>query len=271
MRFTDIREAISLTEAKIGDRTLSRALRPLLAAGQLRRRAEGKFSYYGLVVQKADAVRAFARAEGAAIESAGTSGGWGDGAEGWAVFGVPPIVPHRFRSRFKRECLRHQGRLRAVLDEVWDEWIDAVLKPARRRVPKGIYVAGEKGILKLLEIQLQGIEGIAYSSRIWQLVEQTVPGTLASFQKSLFPNAASGVPIGEGISLLVSKVSGQPIEEVRTQVEDGLGLVQKRIQMAANAFKPLWDALTVKEQERAGRRLQSASAMTASLTSVVHV
>jgi len=270
LRFTEIRAAISLTEAKIGDRTLSRALRSLLAVGHLKKKTEGKFSFYGLVIQKPELVKAFARAEGAAIESAGTIGGWGDGTEGWAVFGVPPIVPRRFRSRVRSECLHHQDALREVLEDVWDEWIDGILKPARRRVPKAVYKTGERGILRLLEIQLQGIEGLAYSARLWQLVEQTVPGTLTSFRKSLFPNATSEVPIGEGISLLASKVTGQPIEEVRPEVEKALGLVQKQIQKAANSFKPLWDALTPKEQERAGTRLQAASAITANLTSVVH-
>lgn len=270
LRFTEIRDAVSATEAAIGDRTLSRALKALLAAGQLKRKVEGKSSLYGLVILKPDLVKAFARAEGAAVESAGSIGGWGDGTQGWAVFGVPPIVPRRFRSRMKEACYRHQETMREVLYDVWDEWADAVLKPARKRVSRSEYKAGERGLLKLFEIQLQGIEGLAYSSRLLRLVEQTVPGTVSSFQKSIFPNASAQIPIGEGLALIASKISGQPLEEVRPEVERGLDLAQKQAQRAAALFKPIWDTLTPKEQERAGRRLQVASLMTASLTSVVH-
>lgn len=270
LRFTQIREAISGSEGHIGDRTLSRALRALVGKGQLRRREEGRATFYSLVITRPVQISAFARAEASSIESAGSIGAWGESFEGWAVFGIPEIVPRKFRARLRAECLRHQIVLRKVLDEVLDDYVESILRPARKRVSAKIYQAGEKGILKLLEIQLVGIEGIAYSSRVWQLVEKTVPGTLAAFQKSMLPNVAPEIPIGEGIAMVVSKLGGLPIEDVRPEVDKELARLQKRVENAAAAVRPLWESLTKAEQERAGRRLQAASAMAATLTSVVH-
>jgi len=270
LRFTQIRDAVSANEGKIGDRTLSRTLKSLLSSGQLTRREEGKAALYGLVIPKPALVKAFARAEGAAIESAGAIGGWGDGSEGWAVFGVPESVPHKYRGLLRAECLRHRASLRDVLDDVLSEYIDSVLRPARKRVSRNVYKAGAKGINDLLEIQLLGIEGVTYSSRIWQLVESTVPGTLNAFRKTVIPGVTPEIPLGEGVALVVSKIGGVPIEEVRQEVEKELGQVQKRVEAAAASFKPLWESLTHAEQERASRRLQAASTMTAALTSVVH-
>ena len=270
LRFTQIRDAVSAGEGKIGDRTLSRALKSLLNSSQLKKRQEGRASLYGLVIPRSALVNAFARAEGAAVESAGAIGGWGDGSEGWAVFGVPEGVPRKYRGRLKTECLRHQTSLREVLRRCPSEYVNSVLRPARKRLPRKVYKAGEKGILNLLEIQLFGIEGVAYSSRMWQLVEKTVPGTLAAFRKTMLPNISPEIPVGEGIALVLSKLGGVPIEEVRQEVERELGRLQKRAEAAAASVKPLWEALTHAEQERASRRLQAASAMTATLTSVVH-
>lgn len=270
LRFTQIRDAVSADEGKIGDRTLSRTLKSLLSSGQLKKREEGKASLYGLVIPKPALVKAFAHAEGAGVEWAGTIGGWGDGSEGWAVFGVPEGVPRKYRSRLRKECLRHQASLREVLDEVLSEYVDAVLRPARKRVLPKVYKAGEKGLARLLEIQLLGIEGVAYSSRIWQLVERTVPGTLAAFRKTMFPGVSPEIPVGEGIALVISKLGSVPIESVRPEVEIELGRLQKQVEEAAASVGPLWESLTHSEQERASRRLHTASTMTAALTSVVH-
>jgi hypothetical protein len=270
LRFTQIREAVTANEGKIGDRTLSRTLKSLLTSGQLKRREEGKAALYGLVIPKPALVKAFARAEGAAVEAAGTVGGWGDGSEGWAVFGVPENVPRKYRGKLRTECLRHQSFLRDILDEILGEYVDSVLQPARRRVSRKTYRAGEKGLDDLLEIQLLGIEGVVYSSRIWQLVEKTVPGTLDAFRKTVLPGVTPEIPVGEGVALVVSKLGGVPIEEVRPEVERELGRVQRRVEAAAAAVRPLWESLTKAEQERASRRLQAASTMAAALTSIVH-
>ena len=270
LRFTEIQRAVSVSEGRIGDRTLSRALKALQAAGQLRKRAEGRASLYGLIIQPAEMLKSLARAEGSAVESEGAIGGWGDALEGWAVFGIPEVVPRRFQRRIRRECRRHQEEIRDVLYEIWDECLDAVLKPSQRRVSRSVFSAGREGILKIFEIQLLGVEGFASSSRLWRIVENVAPGTLSSFRKSIAGNQTSEIPIGEGIALLLSNIGAGPIEETRPQVEREMKRVQDRLQRAAVAFTPLWEALTPKEQERAGRRLQATSAMTASLTSVVH-
>lgn len=270
LRFTQIREAITGSEGRIGDRTLSRALKILLAQGQLRKREEGRAAYYALVVSKSAKVTAYARAEGAAIESAGSIGAWGEPVEGWAVFGIPEIVPRKYRARLRAGCLKHQVFLREVLDDVLDDYVDSVLSPAKKRVSAKVYRAGEAGIMKLLEIQLVGIEGIAYSSRVWQLVEKTVPGTLAAFQKSMLPQVTPEIPIGEGIAMVVSKLGSLPMDGVKPEVDRKLHRLQKRVEGAAASVKPLWDSLTRTEKDRASRRLQAASAMTATLTSVVH-
>jgi DNA-binding transcriptional ArsR family regulator len=270
LRFSQIRQAVSTAEVPIGDRTLSRALKELTAKGQLKKRQEGRATFYSLVVPKSTKLTAFARAESASVAFAGSVGAWGDSTEGWAVFGVPEGVPRRYRSRLRAECLRHQASLRDVLDDVLNEYVDSVLRPARKRVSPKLYKAGVKGINDLLEIQLLGIEGVAYTSRIWQLVEKTVPGTMTAFRKSMLPGVSPEIPLGEGISLVVSKLGGVPIEDVRPEVDKELSRLQRRVEAAAASVKPLWDSLTQSERERAGRRLEAASKMIAALTSVVH-
>jgi DNA-binding transcriptional ArsR family regulator len=270
LRFSQLGEAISAAEGRIGDRTLSRALKALVASGQLRRRQEGRATFYRLVLPKSAQISAYARAEGASVESAGSIGAWGEPLEGWAVFGVPEIVPRKYRRQVRAECLRHQTALREVLDDVLNEFVDSVLRPAKKRVHPKVYRAGEKAITRLLEIQLVGVEGIAYSSRLWQLVEHTVPGTLSAYRKSILPNVSPEVSLGEGIALVISKLGGIRLEEVRPEIEKELVRLQRRVDLAAASFKPLWEALTRAEQERAGRRLEAASKMTAAMTSVVH-
>jgi hypothetical protein len=270
LRFTEIRSAVSVGEGPIGDRTLSRALRSLLSSGQLKHRREGRASLYGLVISRTARVQAISRAEAAAIELSGAIGGWGDGSAGWSVFGVPDGVPRKYRAHLRAECLHHQEALRDILYGILDEYIDAVLRPTRSRVPRKVYQRGQKGLAQLLELQLLGIEGVAYTSRIWRIVEKTVPGTLDAVRRVVLPGITPEIPVGEGIALVVSKLGGVPIEEVRRDVEKELARLQNKVEQAAASVKPLWNALTDSEQERAGRRLQAASTMAAALTSVVH-
>jgi hypothetical protein len=270
LRFTQIREIISRAEGTIGDRTLSRALAGLVASGNLKKKAEGKYSLYSLVRRRADEVKAFARAEAAAIEGGGALGGWGDSSEGWAVFGIPEVIPGRYRSELRKECLRHREELRIVLDEVWDDAVEAILRPSRGRVSRRAFKGGEKGFENLLELEVLGSLGLGYGARFWGIAEGFVPKAPQAFQRTLGLSFAPEATVQERISVFFSKLAGKPVEEIRPAVEKEFARLEKRIRLAAAAAQPLWDSLSLKEKELAGRRLQAASAMTAALTSVVH-
>lgn len=270
LRFSELRRAVSDTQGPIGDRTLSRALKSLLTSGQMKKRTTGRASQYTIVVSRQDRVKAFARAEAAVIQSAGEVGGRGDSSEGWALFGISDVVPRRFVRRMRAECLAHQDQLREILDDVWEEALGSVLHPARKRVSREVFRKGKRSVPKLLEYQLIGAHGLAYSTRFWGIVEQTIPGSLRSYQRGMFQKSIVDVPISESIAVVAAKLSGKSIEDLRPEIEKEFDRLQRQVQRLATAFTPLWDALTPSERERATRRIQAATLMVASLTSVVH-
>jgi len=270
LRFTQIRDIISQAEGAISDRTLSRALSGLVGSDNLRKRSQGKYSLYSLVRARADEVKAFARAEAAAIESGGALGGVGNSSEGWAVFGIPESMPRRYRRAFRKECLRHRDQLRDVLDEVWGDAVDAILRPSRSRVSHRVFKAGEKGVEDLLELQVLGSIFLGYGARFWGIAEAFVPKAPQAFQRALGLTFAPEATVQERMSVLLSKLAGKPVDEIRPVVDEEFSKIGRKIRSAAAATQPLWESLTPKERERAGRRLQAAGAMTAALASVVH-
>ncbi len=270
LRFSEIRRVIGTTESPIGDRTLSRALSGLVEAGGLRKKAEGKFSLYALVIQLPERIKAFAQSDAKSIEAAGSVGMRGDSSEGWAVYGVPEALPKKYRARFRKAGLAHQGILRRILEDVWEEATVAVLRPARRRVSRKTYREGERALTVLGEFQVVGSMGLGYGTRVWGVLEGAVPGAMRSFQQGMGLTSLSEASLPEIISKLVSQIASRPIEDVRPQVDLQLKRFLRKIEKADAAFKPIWGALTPREKERAGRRLQAARILTASLTSVVH-
>ncbi len=270
LRFSEIRRVIGMTESPIGDRTLSRALSGLVAAGGLRKKTEGKFSLYALVIQLPERIKAFAQSEAKAIEAAGSVGMRGDSSEGWAVYGVPEILPKKYRARFRRAGLAHQAALRRILEDIWDEAAVAVLRPSRGRVSREAYREGQKALTTLGEFQVLGSMGLGYGARLWGMLEGAVPGAMRSFQQGMGLTNLSEASLPEIISKLISQIASRPIEYVRPHVDLEFKRFLKKIEKADTAFKPIWGALTPREKERAGRRLQAARILTASLTSVVH-
>jgi hypothetical protein len=270
LRFSEIQRFIGITESPIGDRTLSRALAGLVETGGLRKKTEGKFSHYALVIQLPERIKAFVQAEAKAIEAAGTVGMRGDRSEGWAVYGVPEILPKKYRARFRKAGLAHRAALRRILKDVWDEAAVAVLRPARGRVSRKVYQEGEKALAILGEFQVLGSMGLGYGARVWGMLEGAVPGSMRAFQRGMGLTTPSEASLPEIISKLVSQIASRPIEDVRPDVDLEFKRFLKRFERAEAAFKPMWGALTPSEKERAVKRLQAARAMTASLTSVVH-
>jgi hypothetical protein len=270
LRFMELKQIIASAEAPIGDRTLSRALASLVKKRGLTRKREGKASLYNLVIQRADRVKAFARAEGAAIEGAAQLGGYGDSTEGWSVFGIPEILPMRYRRTFKKECVRHQLALREILDEVFEDAADAILRPARRRVSRAKLTAGERALAELFELEVMGSMVLGYGVRFWGVVESTVPGAPRAVQRGMGLNFSPEVGLLDRLAVFLSKVTERPIDEIRPEMDKEAGRLERKIGRATASFRLLWDALTPRERERAQRRLQSATSMTACLTSVVH-
>jgi hypothetical protein len=270
LRFSEIQRIIATTESPIGDRTLSRALAGLVEAGGLRKKTDGKFSLYGLVIRLPERIRAYSQAEAKAIEAAGTVGMTGDSSEGWAVYGVPEILPKKYRARFRKAGLAHQATLRKILEDVWDEAALAVLRPARGRVPRKVFRDGEKAITVLEEFNVLGSMGLGYGARFWGMTEGAVPGALRAFQTGMGVATSSEASLPELVSKLVSQIADRPIEDVRPDVNLEIERYQKKFERADKGFKPLWEALTSREKGGASRKLQAARILTASLTSVVH-
>lgn len=271
LRFTEIKRVIAFGQSPIGDRTLSRVLASLVEKGHLRKRSEGKFSLYNLVVPLVDGARALGGAEGSAIEAAGKIGGWGDPMVGWAALGIPPVLPRRYRKILRDKCIQHQDALREVLDEVWEEAADAYLAPARRRVPRDVFRAGEKALRDLVEFQAAGAVTLSHSTRFWHIVERAIPGAARSFQHAMLPGIQPEAPISERIALMAATAGGKAVEELRPEVDRELARWEAKVQKAVARTDPLWKALTPKDKARVARRFEVAASMTVNLVSVVHV
>lgn len=270
LRYTEIRAAISASGSGMGDRMLSRALRELVASGHLRKRDDGKFALYNLVIPRADSLKALGQAEAAAIETSCAIGGWGDPVRGWAVFGIPPPLPKRFRREFQQECLRHQEELRVVVEGVWEEAIEAFVGPTRKRVPRRVFLEGKRAVGAVAELMLIGATGLSYSGRFWQVIDRAVPGAAKSFFGSMQEGLGPASSLADRISAFVSKAGGKPLEVIRPEIDRDVAKIERRLQKAAAKTDAIWAVLTPSERNRANRRLQSAIALTVSLVSVVH-
>ena len=189
---------------------------------------------------------------------------------GWAVFGIPPPLPKRFRSEFKKECLHHQEELRGLVEEVWEEAIEAFVGPAQKRVPRGVFREGKRAVEDVAELMVIGATGLSYSGRFWQLIDRTVPGAAKSFFESMQEGLGPASSLADRISTFVSKAGGRPLEEIRPEVDREVAKIERRLQKASAKTDALWAVLNPSERNRANRRLQSAIALTASLVSVVH-
>lgn len=185
---------------------------------------------------------------------------------GYAVYGVPEILLPKYRNRLRKEAIRHQSRMRAILGEVWDDCADSLLRPARGRIPRKVWSAGQAAILRFHRVLVIGTLAQSYAARTWQALEETIPGALGTFQKSLGVTFAPETPVQELIAVIVSKVSGVDRQEVQPYTDRML----KRITKDWERTRPLWNALTPAERERAERRMAAAVAISATLTSVVH-
>ena len=266
LHYTEIRGLIKTNERAIGDRTLSKAIASLVAKRQLKKSGIGKGIVYTLDIPREERLRAFAHADTTWISRSAEVGGLGDGERGFAIYGVPEILRERYRRRLRKAALRHQGELRELVEEAWNEAEDCLLKPSRGRIPKKVWIIGERATRRTSRMLLIGTLGQGYASRLWQLLERTIPGALATYQRTLGISFAPETPLHERLTVAISKVAGVGQSEIRPEVDRLL----KTLARDAERTQPLWEVLTQAEKERAGKQLAAAVAMTASLTSVVH-
>ena len=190
--------------------------------------------------------------------------------KGWAVFGIPPPLPMQFRRKFQKVCIHHQEELRGIVEEVWEEAIEAFVGPAQNRVPKGVFQEGRRAIEDLAELMIIGATRLSYSGRFWQIIDRTVPGAAKSFFESMQEGLGPASSLEDRISTFISKAGGRPLEEIRPEVDREVAKMERRLCKASAKTGALWAALNPSERNRANRRLQSAIAITASLVSVVH-
>ncbi len=270
LRFGELRIQVSKNEGPIGDRMLSRALRGLVANGHLLKKREGKASLYSLVISRSDRIKSFARAENAAIETAGTLGGWAEPEEGWSVYGVPEVIPRKYRAQIQKACLEHQAGLREILDSIWEDALASISKPARGRVTQRALRDGVKGLETIAGIQAIAAMGMGYGARLWDVVEKTVPGAAKSLRRGLGLEFSPESPMPERLTQTLSAFSGVPSEEIGPTVDRELARLIARASAAQKATKPMWDALTPTERNRADRRWDAATRMSVLLTTVVH-
>ena len=184
LRFTQLREIIGQAEGPISDRTLSKALGGMVSKGQLSKRVDGRYAWYTLVIPDTEKILALSRADTAFIDGAAKVGVIAESDKGWAIYGIPQILPRLFRRRLRKEALSHQERLWRVIEDVWEESVEAVLQPARRRVPRAVYSQGERALLRLHEVLMIGVLGLSYGQRHWKMMEEAIPGSLKTFQKA---------------------------------------------------------------------------------------
>jgi len=267
LRFTEIRGLIERNERAIGDRTLSRAISSLVAKNQLKKSGVGKGILYALDIPRSERLRAFARSDSTWVTRSADVGGIGDGEKGYAYYGVPEIFRERYRRRLQRAALGHQAEIREILSDAWDDCAEAIVKPSRGRIPRRVWSVGQRATYRMNRLLLLGSLGQGYAARLWEVLEGTIPGALSTCQKTLGVTFAPETPIHDRISIAIAKVVGVSREEIQPEMEK----VMKRMARDGQRTRPLWEALTPKEQERAGMQVAATVSMTACLTSVVHV
>lgn len=266
LRFSEIREIVGKREGLISDKTLTAALDALVGKGQIKRDRQGSATFYTLGIPDEEKIRSQARMDANAIERAVQLGGYSQVQEGWAVYGVAPGLPKRVGDKLREEALRHQARLRAILDDLWGEALDAILLPSKKRLKGSVHREGRRALQELVRAHAVGSMSIAYGVRFWQVVEGTVPGAAQAFREGLGVTWAPETPLPQRMSAVISKLADIPLEEIQPEMDK----MMTRIPKLGLAVKPLWESLTPREKERAGRRWGLATAMAMNLTSVVH-
>ena len=120
----------------------------------------------------------------------------------------------------------------------------------------------------LITVNIGEALDLAFGTRLWRTIEMGAPTGSHVGRKGIMHDWVAGTPFSERIPVAFVKI-GSGVATRKNQKD-----LEKRLERARSlglAIKPLWDALTPKEQGEASSWWLSATTMTARMTSVVHV
>jgi hypothetical protein len=269
LRYSDLRQVLRSTGGAVADKTISVALKTMVAKGQLTRRPEGREVYYRLTIPRDERVAAFAKSDSSAIQMAARLGGIGDLDEGWAFYGVPELFKDKIRGRLRRSSLRFRKEIAAALDRAADDSIKTAIRRVRGRMPRADLWKVEETLYHVLQLQAVGAVAIVRGALLWSNLETMMPGSLAAWKRALgLPElpAWQGELTDAHIDAL-AKALGVPPDELRAVVAKEV----RKLERANPLMLQFFEFLGPEEGDRFGRQLSALVGLVANLTAITRV
>jgi DNA-binding transcriptional ArsR family regulator len=267
LRYTELKRAIQVSDGPVADRTLSHALSALVANGHLRREERGRAVLYTLTIPTADHIVAFARSDASAIENAAEIGGITDLTDGWAYYGLPPVLKDRLQPQLRRAANAYRKEILDMADRFTRRVLREAVRKARGRLsPKDLRLA-ERALYDTIQLQATGWLTLSRGALLWSNIETMIPGALKAWQRVLgLPDQPDwdGQWTETDIEA-VARALGTPSEQLERVVEKEM----RKMERSRPALERFFQALGPEETARLGRELSDVVVLLGNLTAVV--
>ena len=257
MRFKDLRGALDSMEVgkQIAPKTLSKALKALVARGRLARNQSGREVWYSLEkLPRQDLVPIITATHRAAILSAANLGAIGDLEQGWAFYGIPDLLRRRLRSSLREEAEAYRDRIAQLLEREVRRFIRSLLEKGRGRVTATELRDAERAIwLGLGEAHLVGAV-----STILVYLDQVAPGAGG---RTVSHAAAHWPSTREAQIRYIAQATGKEQTRIEREV--------MKIERLQTASRKLFGALPAADQKRFALEFNAWAQLIASWCAVV--
>lgn len=264
LAYKDIMDAISETGNPIGDTTLSRALKSLVAKEELTKEGQRKDIRYSLKERpRTDIIAVAASADRMAIDRAAQNvGAVADATEGWAFYGVPAGVKQRLRPRLRREAWVFGDRVDRILDGEIARFKSRLLRRGRGRLSERELREAARGLDHAFKT-VHDFRLLSWTNA-WteSYLERVAPGAMgritASWEKRTSPNLRSQLRE-------LARLAGAPEDRLEEIVTKALAEEERH----STASRKLFSKLPARERERAAREFADLVMLSASWCAVV--
>jgi hypothetical protein len=242
LRYADIRACIRETR-HISDRTLSRALDSLVAAGKLHKREDGAYEPV-FDFERKDAMELMLAADRMSIDAGASVGLVGSQDQGWTVYGIPQGKPRELRPKIRAAVEHFQGALDDILRTEAEDVVKRTLSKARSR---GLTRRDAKSIERVLMQVFDFWETLRFehlSSFAWVFImERLAPGFLPQFLQRLFPpRLGIGDDLKQGLA---------PHESMAKRPQEWIPLISRLLVEDEESVRREWDRFVEEAKEGA--------------------
>lgn len=257
MQFGELRTSLDRMEPErqIAPKTLSKALRNLVAQERLVKRKEGRERWYSVKrTPRGMLVQSIAETDRAAILRASQIGAIGHATEAWAFYGIPDLLRGRLRRPLHEATASFRSEVAEVLDREARRFVSTLLKTGRGELTERELRDAERGLWQALG------QALAYGGAMatYAYLDQLAPGLGARI-------AGSGVarwPSGRDAQV---RYLARMTDRSEGSIERGLRTAER----SAAASRKLFSKLDARNRKRYALELDAWARLLASWCAVV--